>query len=110
MGKYNYGAGRSEQDPDYMIYADRDCNYPQAVYGMWFMTQFRRWGMVKSAPDYDGVTRRVLRPDIYLEAMKELDVNKQIAEQTKVTLFDSTLDAADPEKYATSFPVHSLAS
>ena len=48
--------------------------------------------------------------DIYLEAMKELGVNKQIAEQTKVTLFDSTLDAADPEKYATSFPVHSLAS
>ena len=37
-------------------------------------------------------------------------VNKPLAEQTKVTLFDSTLDAADPEKYATSFPIHSLAS
>jgi nitrate/nitrite transport system substrate-binding protein len=110
MGKYNYGDGRSEQDPDYMIYSDRNCNYPHAIYGTWFMTQFRRWGMVKGAPDYKGVTKRVLRSDIYLEAMKELGVGRPIAEQTKVTLFDSTLDAADPEKYATSFPVHSLAS
>jgi hypothetical protein len=37
-------------------------------------------------------------------------VNKPITELTKVTLFDSTLDAAEPDKYATSFPVHSLAS
>jgi nitrate/nitrite transport system substrate-binding protein len=110
MGKYNYGDGRSEQDPDYMIYSDRNCNYPHAVYGMWFMSQFRRWGMVKGTPDYKGVTKRVLRSDIYLEAMKELGVSKQITEQTKVTLFDSTLDAADPEKYATSFPIHGLAS
>jgi nitrate/nitrite transport system substrate-binding protein len=110
MGKYNYGDGRSEQDPDYMIYSDRNCNYPHQIYGMWFMSQFRRWGMVKSAPDYKGVAKRVLRSDIYLEAMKELGVNRQITEQTKVTLFDSALDAADPEKYATSFPVHSLAS
>jgi len=110
MGKYNYGDGRSEQDPDYMIYSDRNCNYPHQIYGMWFMSQFRRWGMVKGAPDYKGVTKRVLRSDIYLEAMKELGVNRQITEQTKVTLFDSALDAADPEKYATSFPVHSLAS
>jgi len=110
MGKYTYGDGRSEQDPDYMIYSDRNCNYPHQIYGMWFMSQFRRWGMVKGAPDYKGVTKRVLRSDIYLEAMKELGVNKQITEQTRATLFDSTLDAADPDKYATSFPVHSLAS
>jgi nitrate/nitrite transport system substrate-binding protein len=110
LGKYNYGDGRSEQDPDYMIFSDRNCNYPHAIYGMWFLTQHRRWGMLKGTPDYKGIAKRVMRSDIYLEAMKELGVNKPIAEQTKVTLFDSTLDAADPEKYATSFPIHSLAS
>jgi hypothetical protein len=31
-------------------------------------------------------------------------------ELQKVQLFDSTLDGADPEKYATSFPIHGLAS
>ena len=110
MGKYNYGDGRSEQDPDYMVYSDRNCNYPHQIYGTWFMSQFRRWGMVKGTPDYKGVTHRVLRSDIYLEAMKELGVGKPITEQTRATLFDSTLDIAEPEKYATSFPIHSLAS
>jgi nitrate/nitrite transport system substrate-binding protein len=66
--------------------------------------------MIKGTPDYKGIVKRVMRSDIYLEAMKELGVSKPIAELTRVTLFDSALDAADPEKYATSFPVHSLAS
>ena len=110
MGKYNYGDGRTEQDPNYMIYSDRDCNYPHAIYGTWWLTQFRRWGMVKAAPDYKGIVKKVLRSDIYLEAMKEMGVNKTIVEQQKITLFDSTLEAADPEKYAKSFPINSLAS
>ena len=110
MGKYNYGDGRSEQDPDYMIFSSRNCNYPHQIFGTWWLTQFRRWGMVKAAPDYKAITKRVLRSDIYLEAMKEMGVSTNIAELQKVQLFDSTLDAADPEKYAKSFPVHSMAS
>src|SRR5499427_5942108 len=109
LGKYNYGDGRSEQDPNYMIFSERNCNYPHAIYGTWWLTQFRRWGMVKGAPDYKGIVKRVMRSDIYVEAMKEMGVTTKIAEEQKVTLFDSTLDAADPEKYATSFPIHSLA-
>ena len=109
LGKYNYGDGRVEQDPNYLIYSDRECNYPQPVYAKWWLTQFRRWGMVKGAPDYNGVAKKVMRTDIYLEAMKEMGVTPKITEQTSVTLFDSTMDGANPEKYATSFPVHSLA-
>ena len=53
-------------------------------------------------------TRRVLRPDIYLEAMKEMGVAAKVTELSKVTLFDSTLDGAEPEQYARSFPISSL--
>jgi nitrate/nitrite transport system substrate-binding protein len=109
MGKYNYGDGRIEQDPTYMIFHDRQCNYPQPIYATWWLTQFRRWGMTKGAPDYAGVAKKVMRPDIYLEAMKEMGVTPKVTPDTKVTLFDSTMDIANPEKYATSFPVHSLA-
>jgi nitrate/nitrite transport system substrate-binding protein len=108
MGKYAYGDGRVEQDPNYMIYSDRQCNYPHSIFGVWWLTQFRRWGMVKAAPDYGGVSRRVLRPDIYLEAMKEMGVAAKVTELSKVTLFDSTLDGAEPEQYARSFPISSL--
>jgi nitrate/nitrite transport system substrate-binding protein len=109
MGKYDYGDGRVEQDPSYMIYSDRQTNYPHQIYGRWWLTQFRRWGMVKTAPDYVGVPQRVLRADIYLQAMKELGITVMVQEQQKVQLFDGVFDGTDPEKYAKSFPVHSIA-
>ena len=109
LGKYDYGDGRSEQDPNYMIFSNRNTNYPHQIYGKWWLTQFRRWGMVKEAPDYTGLPKRVLRQDIYLEAMKELGVTTKTAEQQAITLFDGTFDGKDPEKYAKSFAVHSVA-
>jgi nitrate/nitrite transport system substrate-binding protein len=110
LGKYEYGDGRVEQDPNYMIFSNRNCNYPQGIYATWYLSQFRRWGLAKTAPDYAGVTKKVMRPDIYLEAMKELGVKVAVEEQKTATLFDSTLDIKDPEKYAHSFPVNSIAS
>jgi nitrate/nitrite transport system substrate-binding protein len=108
LGKYTYGDGRVEQDPNYMIFSGRQCNYPQSIFGVWWLTQFRRWGMVKGAPDYAGVTRRVLRSDVYLEAMKELGMTAKPAELGTVSLFDSTLNLREPEQYAQSFPVNNL--
>jgi nitrate/nitrite transport system substrate-binding protein len=108
MGKYEYGDGRVEQDPNYMIFSNRGCNYPQPVYGTWYLSQFRRWGLARTAPDYAGVTKKVMRPDLYLDAMKELGVKVTAQEEKTVTLFDSTMDIKDPEKYARSFPVNSI--
>src|SRR5438128_4054703 len=70
LGDYDYGDGRREKDPYYMIFSDRACNYPQPAFGAWWLTQFRRWGMVKGAPDYAGISSNVMRPDMYVEAMK----------------------------------------
>ena len=50
-----------------------------------------------------------MRADLYLEAMKELGVKVSVAEEQKITLFDGVFDAKDPEKYAKSFPIHSVA-
>jgi nitrate/nitrite transport system substrate-binding protein len=109
LGKYEYGDGRVEQDPNYMIFSNRNANYPHQVYAKWFMSQFRRWGLTKTTPDYNGIARRVMRADLYLEAMKEMGVQVKVAEEQKVTLFDSVMDGKDPEKYARSFAVHALA-
>jgi nitrate/nitrite transport system substrate-binding protein len=108
MGNYHYGDGRVEQDPNYMIFSSRSCNYPHQIYATWWLTQFRRWGMAKTAPDYAGVAKRVLRADLYREAMKEAGVTTGIAEEQKVTLFDGVFDGKDPERYARSFAVHSI--
>jgi nitrate/nitrite transport system substrate-binding protein len=108
LGKYNYGDGRVEQDPNYMIFSSRNTNYPHQIYGKWWLTQLRRWGMTKGAPDYVNIPKRVLRADIYLEAMKEMGVKVNVAEEQKITLFDGVFDGKDPDKYAKSFPVNAV--
>jgi nitrate/nitrite transport system substrate-binding protein len=110
LGDYDYGDGKKEKDPNYMIFSQRDCNFPQKTFGLWWLTQFRRWGMVPAAPDYQGIVKRVMRQDIYLDAMKDMGVTTKFQDMQKQTLFDGVFDPADPEKYALSFPVHSRAS
>jgi hypothetical protein len=46
---------------------------------------------------------------MYREAMKELGVGVNVTEEQKITLYDGVFDGTDPEKYAKSFPVHSIA-
>jgi len=108
QGKYDYGDGQKEQDPKYMIFNQRDCNFPSRTFGYWWLSQFRRWGMVKGTPDYNGIAGKVLRPDIYTEAMSELGIKTAAKDLQPVKLTAGTFDPKDAEKYATSFPVHSL--
>jgi len=51
----------------------------------------------------------VLRSDIYLEAMKEMGVAVKGTEEQSIALFDGVFDGKDPEKYARSFAVNSIA-
>ncbi|MEO7414248.1 MAG: CmpA/NrtA family ABC transporter substrate-binding protein [Opitutaceae bacterium] len=109
QGHYDYGDGRQKEDEFYMHFSKRNCNYPQAKYAKWFMSQYRRWGMVTGAPDYDGIAKRVMRADIYEEAMKEIGYAHGGVDDTPETLFDgATFDPKDPEAFAKGFAVKSL--
>ena len=110
LGEYDYGDGRKERDKLYMTFFDRHTNFPQKSHGVWWLSQFRRWGMVKEPPDYKGLVDRVHRSDIFREVAKEMGVETPREDMKKETFFDGvTFDPADPEKYAKSFPVHSMA-
>jgi nitrate/nitrite transport system substrate-binding protein len=111
QGHYDYGDGRKKEDPNYMSFSARNCNLPQEKYAIWWLSQFRRWGMVDTAPDYASIAREVMRPDIYEEAMKELGVTHEGRSDSPETLFDGKVfDPKDPESYAQSFEVHSRKS
>ena len=108
-GEYDFGDGRTKKDPNYMIFNDRNCNYPQLKYATWFLSQYRRWGMVDGSVDYNGIAKQVMRPDIYESVMKEMGVTHGGADNNPETLFDGvTFDPAKPEEYAKSFAVHNL--
>jgi nitrate/nitrite transport system substrate-binding protein len=110
QGKYLMGDGRKFKDPNYMIFSDRNCNYPQAKYAKWWLTQLRRWGFVEGAPDYEGVAKQVMRSDIYEEAMKEIGYVHGGVDTSAETLFDGVKfdPTADLEAYAASFAVKTI--
>jgi nitrate/nitrite transport system substrate-binding protein len=110
LGDYDYGDGRKERDAFYMTFFDRQTNFPLKSHGVWWLTQFRRWGMVKEPPDYRAIVDRVHRPDIFREVARDLRLETPRADLRKETFFDgTTFDPAEPEKYAESFAVHSMA-
>lgn len=109
LGQLDYGDGRRREDPHPMHFSRRHCNFPQPKYATWFLSQFRRWGLVTGAPDYDAITRRVMRTDLYTEAMREIDVTAPGLDASPETFFDGiTFDPAQPEAYAASFAVKNL--
>ena len=68
-GQYDNGIGRKWQDPNYMkFYNDGQVGFPYLSDGMWFLTQHKRWGLLKEHPDYLAVAKKVNKIDIYKEA------------------------------------------
>ena len=111
LGDYDFGDGRKTKDDHYMIYSQRNCNYPQPKYAVWWLTQFRRWGMVSGPPDYAGIAKQVMRSDLYEEAMKEISYAHGGMNNSTETLFDGmTFDPSKPEEYAAGFAVKNLKS
>lgn len=110
LGKMDYGDGRTITDEFPMHFSKRNCNYPQPAYAKWWLTQFRRWGMVSSAPDYEGVAKQVMRGDIYTEAMKEISVTDRTQDDSGWEMFDGVKfdPKGDLEAYAKGFAVNSL--
>ncbi len=107
QGKYVYGDGRTEQDPDYMkFYRNGDVSFPWKSHGFWFLTQHRRWGFIPQPIDYKKVVEAVNRTDLYREAAKALGVPVPAEEYRKETLFDGIeFDPADPEGYVRKFAI-----
>jgi nitrate/nitrite transport system substrate-binding protein len=106
QGHYDYGDGRTKEDPNYMIFSSRNCNYPQAKYALWFLSQYRRWGMLDEAPDYAGVAKQVMRSDIYDEAMKEIGYKHSGPNMEPEKMFDGAVfDPAKPEEFARGFAI-----
>jgi nitrate/nitrite transport system substrate-binding protein len=103
------GDGRIATGLRGLTFHARNANYPQAKYAVWWLSQFRRWNMLPLTPDYIGVAGRVMRPDFYEAAMKELGVTHGGAVFAPDTLFDGkTFDPSEPEEYAASFALTAI--
>ncbi|MDA0189521.1 MAG: CmpA/NrtA family ABC transporter substrate-binding protein [Proteobacteria bacterium] len=107
LGRYSNGLGKSWDDRNHMkFFNDGAANFPYLSDGMWFMTQHRRWGLLKDDPDYLAVARKVNRIDIYRDAAGMAGVAVPRGEMRSHTLIDGIAwDGKDPKKYAGAFKV-----
>jgi len=108
MGRYQNGLGKTWDDPNYMkFYNDGAVNFPYLSDGMWFMTQHRRWGLLKDDPDYLSVAKAVNQIDLYKDAatLTKTAIPKEPMRSSK--LMDGTVwDGKNPKAYAASFKIH----
>ena len=107
LGDYDNGAGKKWKDPNYMkFFADGAVSYPYLSDGMWFLTQHKRWGMLKSDPDYLAVAKKINRIDLYTEAAKQVGVSIPASPMRSSKLMDGVVwDGSNPAAYAASFKI-----
>lgn len=110
LGDYTDGLGNHWQDPHAMrFHGGGEVNLPYLSDGMWFMTQFRRWGLLRDDPDYLGVARQVQQLDLYREAATAVGVPALAQEMRSSQLIDGKVwDGSDPAGYARSFTLHAM--
>jgi len=107
LGRYQNGLGKTWDDKNHMkFFADGNATFPYLSDGMWFLTQHKRWGLLKDHPDYLNVAKQINHIDIYKQAATATNtpLPKDVLRTSK--FMDGVVwDGKDPKKYADSFKV-----
>ncbi len=106
-GNYEDGSGRQWHDPNYLkFFNDGKVSFPYLSDGMWFMTQFKRWGLLKEDPDYLAVARQINQIELYQQAAAQINVAvPQDAMRGSILMDGIVWDGCNPATYAAGFKV-----
>jgi nitrate/nitrite transport system substrate-binding protein len=107
QGEYDNGNGKKWKDENYMkFYNDGKVNFPYLSDGMWFLTQHKRWGLLKEDVDYLAVAKQVNHIDVYKQAATAAKVPLPSSPMRSSKLLDGVVwDGKDPAAYAAAFKV-----
>jgi nitrate/nitrite transport system substrate-binding protein len=111
LGRYQNGLGKTWDDPNYMkFYSDGAVTFPYLSDGMWFLTQHRRWGLLKSDVDYLAIAKQVNQIELYTQAatLAKAQIAKDPMRTSK--LIDGVVwDGKQPAQYAATFKIRGVA-
>jgi nitrate/nitrite transport system substrate-binding protein len=112
LGRYQNGLGKTWDDPNHMkFFSDGAVNFPYLSDGMWFLTQHKRWGLLKDHPDYLAVARQVNQIELYKQAAAQLKVSVPKDPMRSSKLIDGVVwDGKEPAKYADAFKVRAASA
>ncbi len=107
LGRYQNGMGKTWDDPNHMkFFNDGAVNFPYLSDGMWFLTQHKRWGLLKSHPDYLGVAKQVNRIDLYQSVASAMKISVPKDAMRSAKLIDGVVwDGRNPDQYADGFKI-----
>jgi nitrate/nitrite transport system substrate-binding protein len=107
LGRYQNGMGKTWDDPNHMkFYNDGAVNFPYLSDGIWFLTQHKRWGLLKDHPDYAGVAKAINQTALYKDAATASKTPLPKSDMRTSKLIDGVVwDGKDPAKYADGFKV-----
>ncbi len=106
LGIYEMGGGipaRTYSD-DYMtFYRDGNVNAPRRGHAIWFMSQYRRFGLLKEDPPYQQIADSIILRDVYEEvaAAEKVAVPDDDMTPFPIQLDNVTFDPAAPLSEAT---------
>jgi nitrate/nitrite transport system substrate-binding protein len=107
LGEYTNGLGKKWKDPNYMkFFDDGRVPFPYLSDGMWFLTQHKRWGLLKDDPDYLTIARKVNQTGLYTEAADQLGIAVPKEPMRTSKLIDGVIwDGKNPKAYADGFKI-----
>ncbi|MBS1209130.1 MAG: nitrate transporter [Proteobacteria bacterium] len=107
IGQYENGLGKTWTEKNYMkFYNDGLVNFPYLSDGMWFLTQHKRWGLLKGDVDYLGVARKINQTDLYKQAAAIVKAPVPKSDMRSSKLIDGVVwDGKDPARYAAGFKI-----
>ncbi|WP_148926201.1 CmpA/NrtA family ABC transporter substrate-binding protein [Stutzerimonas stutzeri] len=110
LGQYEDGLGHAWLDKHPLrFFGNGEVNMPYHSDGLWFMTQLRRWGLLREDPDYLAVAQSVQQTSLYRDAASALNIAVPDSPMRSAMLVDgSRWDGSDPAGYARSFALHAL--
>ena len=98
LGSYQDGLGNAWNDQHPLrFFADGAANMPYLSDGLWFMTQLRRWGLLRQDPDYQLVASQVQQIELYRQAAGALGMSDNMHDHDGQNRPVPTLLACDDE-------------
>jgi nitrate/nitrite transport system substrate-binding protein len=100
-GKYDLGGGLGTKDfagKQMQFFRDGEVSAPRRSYGIWYLAQYQRLGLLPSAPAYKELADALILSDLYAEVAKEEGITVPSDDMSPFTvkLDGAIFDPANP--------------
>jgi nitrate/nitrite transport system substrate-binding protein len=100
-GTYADGLGNVKRDPNRVAFNP----FPYQAFGVWILTQMKRWGQIKGDVNYQAIAARVFQESDALAALRANGMAASAAPGRGFTIMGKPFNPAQPAAYLNSFRI-----